>query len=78
MRATWLAAECPQRRSKPTYELVATVTHLGINAQSGHYVAHAKQRGGSWLCFDDAKVTTCSVKSVLEEPAYLLFYQVKA
>lgn len=77
MRPSWLAAECPHRRSEPTYELISTVTHLGVNAQSGHYVARAKQAGGYWLGFDDATVTTCPLAKVLEEPAYLLFYQLK-
>lgn len=77
MKASWLARECPQRRAAPVYELIAVVTHLGVNAQSGHYTAAAKQPNGSWLAFDDATVTVCPLTKVLEEPAYLLFYRLK-
>ena len=74
-RASWLAAESPQRKSPPTYDLVATVTHLGVNAASGHYVAKVRQPTGGWLAFDDANVTACPLARVLEEPAYLLIYE---
>ena len=61
------------------YDLVSVVTHLGTTANSGHYIAHAiQQPSGKWLKFDDQNVSTVPLNKVLEEPAYLLFYQMAA
>lgn len=35
------------------YELTAILTHKGRSADSGHYVAWAKQDDGTWIEFDD-------------------------
>ncbi|CDO97936.1 unnamed protein product [Coffea canephora] len=35
------------------YDLVAVLTHKGRSADSGHYVAWAKQENGKWIQFDD-------------------------
>lgn len=45
MRADWLTAESPQRRVPPAYELLATVTHVGVNPAPGHYIAKARSFG---------------------------------
>ena len=78
MKSAWLAAECPQKRSSPEYDLIATVSHLGTNSTSGHYTANVRQPNGKWLCFDDSNVTMIPLSKVLEEAAYLLIYQLTA
>jgi ubiquitin carboxyl-terminal hydrolase 10 len=77
MKPSWLAAESPQRKGRNAleYDLVSAVTHLGHNSSSGHYIAHVKQPSGKWLRFDDQDVTVIPLARVLEEPAYLLIYQ---
>lgn len=37
------------------YELVATISHIGSNTHSGHYVCHVKKEG-RWIIFNDRKV----------------------
>ncbi|KAG2428656.1 hypothetical protein HXX76_011361 [Chlamydomonas incerta] len=65
------------------YELVGVVTHKGRTADSGHYVAWVKQPSeGTWVCFDDEKLTIRSQEEVLQlsgggdwHMAYLLLYR---
>ncbi|PNW70587.1 hypothetical protein CHLRE_17g726050v5 [Chlamydomonas reinhardtii] len=65
------------------YELVGVVTHKGRTADSGHYVAWVKQPSdGTWVCFDDEKLTIRSEEEVLQlsgggdwHMAYLLLYR---
>lgn len=79
IRREWLARESPQWKQNMSYDLVGVVTHLGTTATSGHYIAHTlQQSSGKWLRFDDADVSVVHVNKVLEEPAYLLFYQMSA
>lgn len=67
------------------YELHAIVTHQGRSADSGHYLAYARDAPGSslWWRFDDAKVTEVKVEDVLKlcggdrDVAYLCFYRMK-
>jgi ubiquitin carboxyl-terminal hydrolase 5/13 len=40
----------------PKYELFGLVSHIGSNAQSGHYVAHVLKAPGQWVIFNDDKV----------------------
>uniref|UniRef100_A0A2K6C543 USP domain-containing protein n=1 Tax=Macaca nemestrina TaxID=9545 RepID=A0A2K6C543_MACNE len=39
-----------------------------------HYLSYVKAPGGQWYKTDDAKVTACSIASVLSQQAYVLFY----
>jgi ubiquitin carboxyl-terminal hydrolase 14 len=39
------------------YELCAVLTHKGRAADSGHYVAWVKEKGTTWLKYDDDKVS---------------------
>ena len=57
------------------YLLYAVVTHHGKTATSGHYTADIIQIDGSWLCFNDSKVSLIQEKDVLSRNAYLLFYK---
>ncbi|OAY73151.1 Ubiquitin carboxyl-terminal hydrolase 24 [Ananas comosus] len=57
------------------YELVATITHHGMEPSKGHYTADARYSDGQWLRFDDASVTNVSTNKVLHDQAYVLFYK---
>ena len=52
--------------------------HRGESVHSGHYYCHIKAASGVWYTLDDDQVSQVSTKSVLNEQAYLLFYQVRA
>ncbi|XP_027181890.1 ubiquitin carboxyl-terminal hydrolase 24-like isoform X1 [Coffea eugenioides] len=56
------------------YELVATITHHGMDPSKGHYTADARLLNGKWLRFDDQSVTSISDEEVLHNQAYVLFY----
>ena len=68
---------CPQRSTGATYELIAAVSHLGVTGTSGHYTADVRQPGGQWLRCDDDKIYRVGWDKVKDQPAYLLFYQLK-
>ncbi|XP_019164090.1 PREDICTED: ubiquitin carboxyl-terminal hydrolase 24-like isoform X2 [Ipomoea nil] len=57
------------------YELVATITHHGMDPFKGHYTADARHPSGKWLRYDDAAVTPIPTSKVLHEQAYILFYK---
>jgi ubiquitin carboxyl-terminal hydrolase 5/13 len=53
------AQQPPALESRPytpsRYELIAFISHIGPNTNSGHYVCHIK-KDGRWAIFDDEKV----------------------
>ncbi|KAF6138212.1 hypothetical protein GIB67_011052 [Kingdonia uniflora] len=53
--ATSIEGALPEKEMQLTgiYDLVAVLTHKGRSADSGHYVAWAKQESGKWIQFDD-------------------------
>lgn len=55
-----------------SYSLQGTVSHIGKNTGSGHYVAHLK-KDGKWVIFNDEKVALSS-KPPLEH-AYIYLFQ---
>lgn len=65
------------------YNLVAILSHQGRSADSGHYVGWCLQPNGSWLKFDDDKVSPVKAEQVLElcggrpdaHIGYLLVYE---
>ncbi|RAL38984.1 hypothetical protein DM860_014810 [Cuscuta australis] len=57
------------------YELVATITHHGMDPYKGHYTADARHASGKWLRYDDAAVIPIPTSKVLHEQAYILFYK---
>ncbi|XP_031101098.1 ubiquitin carboxyl-terminal hydrolase 24-like [Ipomoea triloba] len=57
------------------YELVATITHHGMDPFKGHYTADARHPSGKWMRYDDAAVTPIPTSKVLHEQAYILFYK---
>jgi len=76
-RATESAAagpvpELPLEDGHGEYSLIGTVSHIGKNTQSGHYVAHMK-REDNWVIFNDEKVAYCEHAPI--EHAYLYLFQ---
>lgn len=51
--------------SSGNYELFGVITHKGRAADGGHYIGWARQKGDSWWCYDDSKVTAVTTKDVL-------------
>ncbi|PRP77339.1 ubiquitin specific protease 42 [Planoprotostelium fungivorum] len=56
------------------YELYAVVVHFGSSIFVGHYVAFVKNNG-QWYLLDDSCVTHVSESQVLQQNAYMMFYQ---
>ncbi|CAO3599546.1 unnamed protein product [Absidia cylindrospora] len=56
------------------YQLYAVLVHLGYGCDSGHYFAYVKAPDGKWFRMDDEDVSPVSLKEVLSQQAYMLFY----
>ncbi|KAK9840619.1 hypothetical protein WJX81_004670 [Elliptochloris bilobata] len=72
----WVHRDCPQHAGA-ALDLIATVSHHGRTPASGHYTADVRQEDGRWLRFDDSNVTSVPLSRVLDDKAYLLFYQLR-
>lgn len=59
------------------YELFAVLVHDGHCCNSGHYRAFVKASNSCWYSMDDSIVSQVSLKTVLSERAYILFYTKK-
>jgi len=66
------------------YELAAVLTHQGMYADAGHYIAWVRQPQGHWVKFDDDTVSSCKEEDVLKlsgggewHSAYILLYAPK-
>ncbi|CAO3619209.1 unnamed protein product [Cunninghamella blakesleeana] len=60
--------------SNSNYQLYAVLVHSGYGCDSGHYYAYVKAPNGKWYCMDDEDVSPVSLKEVLSQQAYMLFY----
>ena len=49
------------------YDLMALVTHKGISANAGHYVALVKEDDNEWIQFND------EIKTILDNDEVLKF-----
>jgi hypothetical protein len=61
------------------YRLMAAVSHTGLSARTGHFVAHTKNTAGEVYLCDDANVTLMPRgfnSSTVDCDGYLLFYVV--
>jgi len=56
------------------YDLHGIVVHHGSSLGGGHYVGYVKSPSGVWHCMNDSHVSQVSVKNVLSQSAYILFY----
>ena len=54
------------------YNLIAMISHIGKQPNSGHYVAHVK-KGEDWVIFNDEKV--CLSQTPPFKHAYMYLYQ---
>jgi ubiquitin C-terminal hydrolase len=67
--------EWPTAASSDSYSLYAVSNHHG-SLNGGHYTAYAKQQAqGQWFKFNDELVTPVEPGEVVNQAAYLLFYQ---
>jgi len=57
------------------YELYAVLVHSGPKLGYGHYYALIKAPDGNWYRMNDMDVIPVTLKHVLREQAYLLFYK---
>ena len=55
------------------YSLYGVIVHRG-SAGSGHYIAYIKHEN-RWFEMNDRKATLVDFSEVLEQSAYMLFYQ---
>jgi ubiquitin carboxyl-terminal hydrolase 36/42 len=62
------------RRQPAVYDLYGVLVHQGHSMHSGHYYCFVKGAGGEWHKCDDQRVHTTSLRSVLGQHPYMLFY----
>ncbi|KAF7822524.1 ubiquitin carboxyl-terminal hydrolase 25 isoform X1 [Senna tora] len=58
----------------PEYKLFGTIVHSGYSPESGHYYAYIKDAKDRWYCCDDSSVSVATLKEVLSEKVYILFF----
>ncbi|KAI8372627.1 hypothetical protein EDC96DRAFT_606108 [Choanephora cucurbitarum] len=56
------------------YQLYGIIVHTGESLHDGHYVAYVKSSNGIWYCMDNETVQVVSLKRLLEQNVYMLFY----
>ncbi|KAJ3029742.1 UNVERIFIED_CONTAM: hypothetical protein HDU68_011259 [Siphonaria sp. JEL0065] len=61
-------------KNKVLYELYGVLVHAGSSCNSGHYYSYVKAPNGIWYLKNDSEVRQVSVKQVLDQQAYILFY----
>lgn len=54
--ATTLKGQRPSASAPARYRLSGLISHIGSNANTGHYVAHVRLTDGRWALFNDEKV----------------------
>lgn len=62
----------PNKTAK--YNLSGVVVHHGSSVHSGHYIAYVKSASEQWHLMDDSVVTVTTLRNVLAQQAYILFY----
>lgn len=58
----------------PEYNLFASIVHSGFSPDSGHYYAYIKDAMNRWYCCNDSFVSLSTLKEVLSEKVYILFF----
>ncbi|KAJ2784107.1 hypothetical protein H4R18_001329 [Coemansia javaensis] len=59
------------------YALYAVLVHAGGSSRSGHYYCFVKSPAGIWHELNDSVVRQVSERTVLQQSAYVLFYERK-
>ncbi|CAM9747868.1 unnamed protein product, partial [Phaeothamnion confervicola] len=62
----------PERRV--LYRLTGVVVHVGGSMTFGHYYGFVRAPTGTWHHMDDSSTRQVGLQTVLQQPAYLLFY----
>jgi ubiquitin carboxyl-terminal hydrolase 5/13 len=57
------------------YELIAMISHMGTNLNSGHYICHIKKDNIGWVKFNDSIVESCENPPL--DMGYVYFYKRK-
>jgi hypothetical protein len=65
-------------QTSAVYQLYAMIVHTGQTINDGHYMTYVKSSNGVWYCMDNDTVQVVSVKRLLEEKPYMLFYSIPA
>lgn len=60
------------------YNLYSIIVHTGDTINNGHYMTYVKSSNGIWYCMDNENVQVASLKRLMEEKPYMLFYTVPA
>jgi len=58
-----------------TYNITSLITHVGPSPNCGHYTAIGQAPNGTYYRFDDDCVNPTSVQNVLNNSAYVIFYE---
>ncbi|KAK1362379.1 Ubiquitin carboxyl-terminal hydrolase [Heracleum sosnowskyi] len=58
----------------PEYNLFASIVHSGFSPDSGHYYAYIKDAMNRWYCCNDSFISLSTLKEVLSEKVYILFF----
>ncbi|KAI8991702.1 hypothetical protein BDF20DRAFT_909446 [Mycotypha africana] len=66
--------ETEKEHTNSKYHLYAVITHTGETFHGGHYIAYVKSSNGIWHCMDNEVVQVVSLKKLLEQKPYMLFY----
>ncbi|KAJ2710872.1 hypothetical protein H4R19_003526 [Coemansia spiralis] len=72
--AGYVSKNSSERGPQP-YRLYAVLVHSGGSSRSGHYYCFVKSSAGIWHELNDETVRQVSERTVLQQPAYLLFYE---
>lgn len=73
LHGSWFSGDYASNKKK-IYRLISVVTHIGNSVQGGHYTCDILQSNGTWLRFDDSKVSRVSHDGVTQQNAYFLMY----
>lgn len=55
------------------FNLQSVVVHKGPSVHAGHYVTYVRENDGTWVLFNDDKVSICSFPPLGQ--CYLLLYR---
>lgn len=68
------SASSKPKSKRNVYQLHGVLVHAGHSTNNGHYYAFVRDSTGSWYEMNDDYVTLTSLKQVLKQQAYMLFY----
>ncbi|KAI8068975.1 hypothetical protein BDF21DRAFT_445885 [Thamnidium elegans] len=69
-----IVTESEKENVNTKYNLYSIIVHTGDAIHNGRYMAYVKSSSGVWYCMDNENVQVASMKRLLEEKPYMLFY----